>query len=312
MSTVDKDVVVPVCANCGKEGSSDNMNTCNKCKMVKYCNAACKKKHRRKHKIECEEHIRLAAEHAAELHEKELFKQPPPAKDCPICFVCLPTPSTGWRYYTCCGKTICSGCIYAPVYDNQGNAVAEKKCAFCRVPFPKSVEEENERLKKRVEVNDLKAMHCMGTFYRDGERDFPQDYAKALELWRRAGELGDADAYCSIGYAYKYGNGVEVDKKKAKYYYELAAIGGSVPARHNLGSDEGLNGNMDRALKHFMIAVRNGSSDSLKTIKGMYSKGHATKDDYTTALQAYQEYLVEIKNPQRDKAAAARENFRYC
>ena len=38
------------CACCGKEGSSDNMNTCNKCKMVKYCNAACKKKHRSKQK----------------------------------------------------------------------------------------------------------------------------------------------------------------------------------------------------------------------------------------------------------------------
>ena len=30
-----------VCANCGKEGS--NLNICNKCKAVKYCNAACKK-----------------------------------------------------------------------------------------------------------------------------------------------------------------------------------------------------------------------------------------------------------------------------
>ena len=30
------------------------MNTCNKCKSVKYCNAACKKKHRQKHKKQCE------------------------------------------------------------------------------------------------------------------------------------------------------------------------------------------------------------------------------------------------------------------
>jgi len=38
------------CANCGKEGNSDDMNICNKCKSVKYCNAPCKKKHRTKHK----------------------------------------------------------------------------------------------------------------------------------------------------------------------------------------------------------------------------------------------------------------------
>ena len=60
MSTTDDDNAVSVCANCGKEGS----NICNKCKQVKYCNAACKKKHRHKHKKECEDHIRLAAEHA--------------------------------------------------------------------------------------------------------------------------------------------------------------------------------------------------------------------------------------------------------
>ena len=39
---------VEVCANCGKEGS--DLNICNKCKSIKYCNAACKKKHRSKHK----------------------------------------------------------------------------------------------------------------------------------------------------------------------------------------------------------------------------------------------------------------------
>ena len=31
------------------------------------------------------------------------------------------------------------------------------------------------------------------------------------------------------------GRGVEVDKKKAKYYYELAAMNGDVQARYNLG-----------------------------------------------------------------------------
>ena len=117
---------VLVCANCGKEGV-DVTNTCNKCKIVKYCNAACKKQHRHKHKKQCEEYVRLAAQRAAELHDKELFNQSPPAADCPICFLRLPTFTdlargrlplliTGSKYYACCGKVICSGCMYAPVY----------------------------------------------------------------------------------------------------------------------------------------------------------------------------------------------------
>jgi len=56
------------CASCGKEGNSDDMNTCNKCKMVKYCNAACKKKHRKKHKKKCEERV-------AELHETSNYSK---------------------------------------------------------------------------------------------------------------------------------------------------------------------------------------------------------------------------------------------
>ena len=118
------------CGSCGKEGSSDNMNTCNKCKMVKYCNAVCKKVHKKKHKKDCEEHIKHAAELAAkiqrreaEIHDKQLFKQPPMLEgDCPICFLRLPAMQTGKKYKTCCGKVICSGCIHAPLYDDKGNS----------------------------------------------------------------------------------------------------------------------------------------------------------------------------------------------
>ena len=60
-----------------------------------------------------------------------------------------------------------------------------------------------------------------------------------------------------------------------------------------------------------MIAARNGFAESLKIIKLMYKNRNVTKDDYTTALQAHQEYLVEIKSDQRDKAAAAEEQYRY-
>ena len=70
-------------------------------------------------------------------------------------------------------------------------------------------------------------------------------------------------------------------------------------------------GNMDKALKHFLIAFMGGSKESLEKIQQLYIDGHVTKEDYTKALQVYQEYLGEIKSDQRDKAAAAHERFRY-
>ena len=60
-----------------------------------------------------------------------------------------------------------------------------------------------------------------------------------------------------------------------------------------------------------MIAVAGGHSNSLNEIQELYSNGHATKDDYTKALQSYQAYLGEIKSKQRDEAAAANNLYRY-
>jgi len=254
----------------------------------------------------------ICLEDVEKVSDEELFKQPPPEYgDCPICFLRLPLLHSGSKYQICCGKMICSGCYYAPVYDDQGNEVDNEKCPFCRTPSATTEEEANEREKKRMEVGDAHAIYNLGFDYKDGTCGYSQDYAKALECWHRAGELGFTQAYCCIGFAYDYGQGVKVDKKKANHYYELAAIKGDADARHNLGINEKEAGNTKRALKHHMIAVGGGDNDSLGTIKQMYSKGYATKEDYTTALRAYQEYLSEIKSVQRDKAAAANEDCRY-
>ena len=245
------------------------------------------------------------------ISDNELFKQPPPNEDCPICLLCLPTLASGSTYMTCCGKIICSGCNYAPVYDNLGNKIIEEKCPFCRTPPPNSIEEYKERLQKRVEVGDAEAIFTVGNYYRNGDDGFPQDDDKALELFVRAGDLGCTKAYCSVGYAYNFGHGVVIDKKKANHYFKLAAIGGNINARHNLGVVAEGAGNTDRALKHYMIAAEGGEPDSLKQIQNLYTNGHARKDDYSKALRAYQAYLAKIKSTQRDIAAAASAGCRY-
>jgi len=246
------------------------------------------------------------------ISDEELFKQPPPLyEDCPICFERMPILPTGSNHYACCGKIICSGCIHAPLYDDQGNEVDNEKCPFCRTPLPETDEEVVNRIKKRVEAGDATAMYNTGNYCRDGRNGFPVDHTKALELYHRAGELGYSKAYTSIGYAYNNGIGVEADKKKAIYYFELAAMMGDIMARSNLGILEEKIGNFDRALKHYMIAIRGGYSKSLKLIQALFSNGHATKDDYTAALRFYQQYLGEIKSRQRDDAAAFDEEFRY-
>ena len=289
-----------VCANCGKEGS-DVTNTCNKFKAVMYCNAACKKKHRSKHKKACERRV-------AEMHDEKLFKQPPPLEDCEICFLTMPSLKTGYKYNACCGKRACSGCIYA----NATKLNDDDLCPFCRTPAPTTQKGIVERLEKRIKVNDAIALFGLGCIYSEGQFGFPQNYEKALELWQWAGELGHAESYYNIGNAYLIGRGVQRDMKKAVYYWEQAAILGHGGGRHNLGVHEKGECNMDRALKHYMISVKDGNKMSLDAIKELYMKGYATKDDYTKALQSYQKYLGEIKSSQRDEAAAFdRDHYRY-
>jgi len=239
MSTVDEDYEVSICANCGKgEEESVKLKACTACKLVKYCNRECQISHRSQHKKECKKR-------AAELLDIELFKQPPnPNGDCPICFLRMPLMNSGSRYQSCCGKVICNGCVYAPVYDREGNKVDNDKqnaCAFCRVVAPKTDEEAIERLNKRVEANDAQAIFNLGVYYRDGRFGFEQDHTKALELYHRAGELNYVNAYNNIGNAYELGQGVEVDMKKSQHYYELSAMrrnGGQEQSRHS--GDEGI------------------------------------------------------------------------
>jgi len=261
------------------------------------------KKHRHKHKRDCEEHLKRAAERAAELHDEKLFKQPPQLEDCPICMIRSPCLDSGTAYMSCCGKVICSGCIHA--FRSRVTKKEHDVCPFCRTPPPSNGEVMIKRYEKRSDLNDPIGMRNLGSMYARGLYGLPQNMTKALELWHCAGELGDSSAFHNIGIAYNQGRGVEVDGKKATYYFELAAMRGDEEARHNLGLDEFRAGNVDRALRHWMIAVKNGDSASLKNIKLLYSNGYVMKDNYAKALRSYQAYLDEIKSDQRDEAAAS-------
>ena len=305
MSTTNTDL--STCANCGKgEEAAGDLKACTACKMVKYCNRECQIEHRPQHKKECKKR-------AAVLQDIKLFKQPL-LEDCPICMIPLPSSvlTTGYRYYTCCGKFICSGCIHAVVHAVAIRDGGQGPCPFCRTPAATSEEEEFERNKKRAEVDDSFAVYNMGIYYNNGHLRLPRDRAKALELWHRAGKLGCASANYNLGTAYKNGNGVERDEKKAKKYLELGAMKRDAWSRHNLANLEFNAGNHSRALKHYMLSAGGGSQDALTKIQMMKMVGNASDDDYMKALKSYQSHLDEIKSPQRDEAAAFDEGYKYC
>ena len=177
-------------------------------------------------------------------------------------------------------------------------------CAFCRVPASSSSEEEVKRIKKLIDFNNAYAFYMLAGYYARGNMGMQQDIAKGNELYLRAGELGNPEAYDNLGYSYDNGIGVEVDKKKAKYYWELAAMNGNVNARHNLGCVELYAGNHHRAYKHLILSAKAGFKDSLDMLKDGFMGGIITKDEYTNTLRAYQQRHDEMKSKDRDKAEA--------
>jgi hypothetical protein len=255
---------------------------------------SCQRAHWTKHKKECKKRV-------AELHDEALFKEPPDREECDICMLTLPLNPEEQKYQPCCGKVLCVGCIYSAF-----EADNRKLCPFCRTPAATSEGEALERIKKRAEGDDAVAIHQLGSYYCNGGMGLPQDNNKAMELWLKAGELGCMSSYYNIGDCYYFGQGVERDMKKAKQYYEFAAMGGVATARNDLACVEADAGNMDRAMKHWMISAGAGHDDSLKNIRECFFEGHATKDDFEKALRAHKEAQDDMRSDQREEAAAYR------
>ena len=204
-----------------------------------------------------------------------------------------------WR----CGKLICRGCTHAfqSRAASAGRLKEEDKCPFCRTPPADSQEDLVKQYEKRIELNDANAIYNYGCFQQTEKRGFLNKIMLRLSNY----SIGQQNSDIPVHHLNR-------DDKKAIHYLELAAMGGHVESRFYLGVYEGLeDGNMDRALKHYMIAVGGGYLNSLKNIHQLYTYGHATKDDYAKALRSYQAYLNEIKSDQRDEAAAFSEKNKY-
>lgn len=159
--------------------------------------------------------------------DDELFKDPPPKKECPICLLPMPyaRPSVYGEvmtYMPCCGKILCCRCVESQT-EEMINGKLKAWCPFCRVPLPNSLDEHVRRMLKRIQMNDAEAASRLGFAYSLGDWGLQQDTNKALELWNRAAELGSSSAHSSIADAYHYGQGVEKDMNKAIQHWKIAA-----------------------------------------------------------------------------------------
>ncbi len=90
------------------------------------------------------------------------------------------------------------------------------------------------------------------------------------------------------------------------YHLEEAAISGHPEARHALGFVEYHGENVERAVKHWIIAATQGYDESMKTLMEAFKEGYdVSKEDLDATLRAHQAAVDATKSPQREAAEEA-------
>ena len=149
---------------------------------------------------------------------------------------------------------------------------------------------------KRVEANDAISMCLLATGYHSGLGGLQQNHAKTMELLAQAADLGYCKAHCSLADIY-YEMG---DLKKAKFHYDAAAMLGHEVARKNLGCFEKTLGNMELAIKHWIVSASAGHYQAMGHLKTCFEKGCFSGESIDSTMTAYNNSCAEMRSKARD------------
>lgn len=145
------------------------------------------------------------------------------------------------------------------------------------------VEPDIERI---VNDDDIRAdeLYRNGLKYYNGSGAV-QDYLKAIELFLKAADLGNINAYYKLGLCYEYGYGVEIDYEKSYGYFLVAANNGDMYAQNTIGyyldHGYGVAQNKVEAFGWFMKSAEQGNSvaESNVGLYYRYAYGNVARND---------------------------------
>ena len=171
------------------------------------------------------------------------------------------------------------------------------KCPFCNSDQnSKTRDVQVEDNMKRVEANDAGAICQQGGSYYHGLNGFQQDHAKAMELFTKSADLGFSEAHFNLANIYHEGG----DLKKAKFHFEAAAMAGDEVSICIIGTMEYKSGNMQRALKHWMISASAGEYGSMNNLLIAFKGGAVSRESIESTLAVYNSSCAEMRSESRD------------
>ena len=111
-----------------------------------------------------------------------------------------------------------------------------------------------EQLNDTKEIDEAHVQYELGLNF-----VYYDDYEEAIVCFRKAAEMGNADAQSELGACYYNGEGVEQDYEEAVKWFTLAADQGFAMAQYNLGLcyywGYGVKHDFNKAVKLFMKAA---------------------------------------------------------
>ena len=256
-----------------------------------------------------------------EREKTDLYAEPPPKEECPICMLPYSWNSLHQVYASCCGNQICRSCLYFA--DKNPKSTLAHNCAFCRESRLVS------RLKKRMQLDDPRAFHqaytetalCSDVTLSEHNRSAPKS-SEILGLLYicRAAELGHARSILDLSVMFSAGNDlIESNEERERLFLDIAARRGDMHARHVLGHKNWLSGlgkgwfpdparqresamYYKIAAKHFAISASYGHKGSMERLIKMNAQGDLSTEDLTKTVSAYRQCVKEEWSEEREEA----------
>lgn len=131
-----------------------------------------------------------------------------------------------------------------------------------------------ELYKMGLAINHDKSIRLLADmYYSDYDcSDSIQDYKKALKYYKIAANLNNSIAQRSVGYMYKYGQGVEKDLDEALVWYSKAADDDYVIAMNDIGTIYENKKKIDKARGWYLKAAKKDNKYGMYNLGDIYSK----------------------------------------
>ncbi|EFC39629.1 predicted protein [Naegleria gruberi] len=143
-----------------------------------------------------------------------------------------------------------------------------------------------ELLQLQADTGDSIAQNNLGAAYQNGT-GVDIDYKKAVYWYEKSAEQNNSEAQFNLGYLYQEGLGVPKNIEIALQFFEKSANQNHVKAQNNLGVQYLAIGDKSKALYWFKKASDNGYAKAQYNLGGFYARGDAVEKNPFTAFDWY-------------------------